>query len=168
MTGTPAAQSPLDAYGLAKLVNPDGVPKFFSSFRDKVMIKITQFKWLPKEDAIDTVHKALQPAIRFTKDQCLDFPDLVYTKRVVEMTKQQKKYYDQLKRFMVMQTTDEQITAPNAAVNMNKLLQVSAGAIYTEDGEALEFDIKHKYKALKEVIVSQARKYLSLCRSDIR
>ena len=92
MTGTPAAQSPLDAYGLAKLVNPDGVPKFFSSFRDKVMIKITQFKWLPKEDAIDTVHKALQPAIRFTKDQCLDLPDLVYTKRVVEMTKQQKKY----------------------------------------------------------------------------
>ena len=78
MTGTPAAQSPLDAYGLAKLVNPDGVPKFFSSFRDKVMIKITQFKWLPKEDAIDTVHKALQPAIRFTKDQCLDLPDLVY------------------------------------------------------------------------------------------
>lgn len=160
MTGTPAAQSPLDAYGLAKLVNPDGVPKFFSSFRDKVMIKITQFKWLPKEDAIDTVHKALQPAIRFTKDQCLDLPDLVYTKRVVEMTKQQKKYYDQLKRFMVMQTTDEQITAPNAAVNMNKLLQVSAGAIYTEDGEALEFDIKHKYKALKEVIDESSQKIL--------
>ena len=160
MTGTPAAQSPLDAYGLAKLVNPDGVPKFFSSFRDKVMVKITQFKWLPKEDAIDTVHKALQPAIRFTKDQCLDLPDLVYTKRVVEMTKQQKKYYDQLKRFMVMQTTDEQITAPNAAVNMNKLLQVSAGAIYTEDGEALEFDIKHKYKALKEVIDESSQKIL--------
>ena len=97
MTGTPAAQSPLDAYGLAKLVNPDGVPKFFSSFRDKVMVKITQFKWLPKEDSVDTVHKALQPAIRFTKDQCLDLPDIVYTKRVVEMTKQQKKYYDQLK-----------------------------------------------------------------------
>ena len=106
MTGTPAAQSPLDAYGLAKLVNPDGVPKFFSSFRDKVMVKITQFKWLPKEDSVDTVHKALQPAIRFTKDQCLDLPDIVYTKRVVEMTKQQKKYYDQLKRFMVIQTTD--------------------------------------------------------------
>jgi len=27
MTGTPAAQSPLHAYGLAKLVNPSGVPK---------------------------------------------------------------------------------------------------------------------------------------------
>jgi hypothetical protein len=34
LTGTPAAQSPVDAYGLAKLVNPDNVPKFFGMFRD--------------------------------------------------------------------------------------------------------------------------------------
>ena len=37
LTGTPAAQSPVDAYGLAKLVNPSGVPKFFTSFKDMVM-----------------------------------------------------------------------------------------------------------------------------------
>src|SRR5210317_1101958 len=66
MTGTPAAQSPLDAYGLAKLVNPTSVPRFFSSFRDQVMFKITNFKWIPKDTATDTVHRALQPAIRFT------------------------------------------------------------------------------------------------------
>ncbi len=160
MTGTPAAQSPLDAYGLAKLINPEGVPRFFSSYRDQVMIKVNQFKWLPKADSVDTVHKALQPAIRFTKDQCLDLPDIVYTKRIVEMTKQQKKYYQQLKNHMIMQTTEEQITAPNAAVNMNKLLQISAGAIYTDTGEALEFDIKPRYKALKEVIDESSKKIL--------
>jgi len=160
MTGTPAAQSPLDAYGLAKLINPEGVPRFFSSYRDQVMIKVNQFKWLPKADSVDVVHKALQPAIRFTKDQCLDLPDIVYTKRIVEMTKQQKKYYQQLKNHMIMQTTEEQITAPNAAVNMNKLLQISAGAIYTDTGEALEFDIKPRYKALKEVIDESSKKIL--------
>lgn len=32
MTGTPAAQSPLDAYGLAKLVNPNAVPRFLVRF----------------------------------------------------------------------------------------------------------------------------------------
>ena len=69
MTGTPAAQSPLDAYGLAKLVNPNGVPRFFGSFRDMVMYKVTQFKWEAKAGATDTVYKALQPAIRFTKDE---------------------------------------------------------------------------------------------------
>ena len=51
MTGTPAAQSPLDAYGLAKLVNPKAVPRFFGSFRDQTMIKVTNFKWVPKPDA---------------------------------------------------------------------------------------------------------------------
>jgi hypothetical protein len=72
MTGTPAAQSPLDAYGLAKLVNPHAVPRFFGSWRDMVMYKYTQFKWLPKPDATDIVFNALQPAIRYTKDECLD------------------------------------------------------------------------------------------------
>ena len=160
MTGTPAAQSPLDAYGLAKLINPELVPKFFSSFRDMVMLRINQFKWFPREDAVETVHRILQPAIRYTKDQCLDLPDIVYVKREVELTRQQKKYYAQLKNHMVMQTTDNQITAPNAAVNMNKLLQVSAGAIYTDDGEALEFDMRHRYKALREVIDESSKKVL--------
>lgn len=136
MTGTPAAQSPVDAFGLAKLVNPSAVPRFFSSFRDMVMQKVTNFKWVPKENATDTVFKALQPAIRFTKEECLDLPDMVYVKRTVEMTRQQKKYYKQLKDTMVMQAAGEQITAANAAVNMNKLLQISSGAVYTDDGDS--------------------------------
>lgn len=160
MTGTPAAQSPLDAYGLAKIVNPNAVPKFFGAFRDKVMVKITQFKWVPKEDSVTTVFNALQPAIRFTKEECLDLPDMVYVKRQIEMTRQQKKYYNLLKDKMTMQAAGEQITAPNAAVNMNKLLQISCGAVYTDDGEALEFDIKHRYKVLKEVIDESSKKVL--------
>ena len=140
MTGTPAAQSPLDAFGLAKLVNPNSVPRFFSAFRDMVMYKITNFKWLARPDATDTVFKALQPAIRFTKEECLDLPDMIYTKRTVEMTRQQKKYYNELRNKLVVQAGGEQITAVNAAVEMNKLLQIASGAIYTDYGEALEFD----------------------------
>jgi SNF2 family DNA or RNA helicase len=160
MTGTPAAQSPLDAYGLAKIINPNAVPRFFSSFRDQVMVKITQFKWVPKDSAVDVVFNALQPAIRYTKEECLDLPEMVYVKREVEMTRQQKKYYQQLKEKMVVEAAGEQITAPNAAVNMNKLLQISCGAIYTDDGETLEFDIKHRYKVLKEVIDESSKKVL--------
>ena len=92
MTGTPAAQSPLDAYGLAKLVNPTGVPQFFGSFRDLVMIKVTQFKYVPKEDAVDTVFKVLQPAIRYTKAEGMDLPPMVTTKRNMELTPQQNKF----------------------------------------------------------------------------
>ena len=160
LTGTPAAQSPLDAYGLAKLVNPEAVPRFFGSFRDSVMYKISQFKWLPKDTAVDTVFKALQPAIRFTKDDCLDLPDMIYVKREVELTRQQKKYYKALRSRMVVQAAGEEITAVNAAVNMNKLLQISSGAIYTDGGSALEFDIKHRYKVLREVIDESSKKVL--------
>tara|TARA_R110000796_G_scaffold133139_1_gene248671 strand:- start:1503 stop:3038 length:1536 start_codon:yes stop_codon:yes gene_type:complete len=160
MTGTPAAQSPVDAYGLAKLVNPNKVPRFLGSFRDQVMQKITNFKWVPKETATDTVHRVLQPAIRFTKDECLDLPPMVYVKREVELTRQQKKYYKELKSKMVMQAAGEQITAANAAVNMNKLLQISAGAVYTDDGDSVEFDIKHRYKVLQEVIAESSKKVL--------
>jgi len=67
MTGTPAAQSPLDAYGLAKLVNPDNTPKYYGQYRDQVMYRVTQFKWMPKPTAQAAVHQILQPAIRFER-----------------------------------------------------------------------------------------------------
>tara|TARA_R100001129_G_scaffold153998_2_gene116634 strand:- start:2727 stop:4274 length:1548 start_codon:yes stop_codon:yes gene_type:complete len=160
MTGTPAAQSPIDAYGLAKLVNPKSVPRFFGSFRESVMQKVSQFKWVPKPNATETVFTALQPAIRFTKEQCLDLPEMTYVKREVELTPQQKKYYDILRKQMMATADGEQITAANAAVNMNKLLQISCGAVYTDSGETIEFDIKNRYKVLKEVINESSQKVL--------
>ena len=160
MTGTPAAQSPVDAYGLAKLANPATVPRFFGAWRDMVMHKITQFTYKPKDTAKDTVFRALQPAIRFTKEECLDLPDMVYTKRFIEMTPQQKKYYDTLRKQMVMQVAGEAVTSANAAVNMNKLLQISAGAVYTDGGDSIEFDIKNRYQALKETIDESSQKVL--------
>ena len=160
MTGTPAAQSPLDGYGLAKLINPKKVPIFFGAFRDLVMYKITQFKWVPKPNATAVVFNALQPAIRFTKEQCLDLPEMTYTHREVALTAQQKKYYKILKSHMVAVADGEQITAANAAVNMNKLLQISCGAVYTDSGETIEFDIKNRYKVLREVIDESSQKVL--------
>jgi SNF2 family DNA or RNA helicase len=160
MTGTPAAQSPLDAYGLAKLINPLSVPRFFGSFRDMVMTKASQFRWVIKPSASALVFNALQPAIRFTKEECLDLPDMTYVKRQVELTRQQKKYYDMLKKRMVMEINGDEVSAVNAAVIMNKLLQISAGAVYTDGGDTLEFDIKHRYKVLREVIDESSQKVL--------
>ena len=160
MTGTPAAQSPLDAYGLAKLINPNAVPRFYSSFRDMVMRQLTQFRWVPKEDASEVVFNALQPAIRFTKEECLDLPEMTYVKRKVELTAQQTKYYEILRKQLVMKVGADEVSAVNAAVTMSKLLQISAGAVYTDDGDALQFDIKNRYKVLKEVIDESSQKVL--------
>lgn len=160
LTGTPAAQSPVDAYGLAKLVNPLAVPKFFSSFRDMVMIKATQFRWVPKPSATQTVFNVLQPAIRFTKAECLDLPEMTYVDRHIALTKQQEQYYKLLKNKMIIEAAGEEITSVNAAVNLSKLLQLSCGAVYSDTGDTVTFDIKNRYAVLLEVIEEAAKKVL--------
>jgi SNF2 family DNA or RNA helicase len=160
LTGTPAAQSPVDAYGLAKLVNPQGVPRFFTSFKDSVMLKVSQFRWVIKPNADHIVFNALQPAIRFTKEECLDLPEMTYVVRDVALTPQQKKYYDLLRKQLVVEASGEHITSVNAAVGLSKLLQISCGAVYSDSGEVLSFDIKNRYNVLREVIDETKQKIL--------
>jgi len=125
LTGTPASQSPTDAYGLAKMMSPSSVPRFYGAFRDMVMQKITTFKWVPKNNSEQIVHNILQPAIRFTKEECLDLPDMTYTTREVPLTAQQLKYYEIIRKDMLARAAGEEITTVNAATNLNKLLQLS-------------------------------------------
>jgi len=160
LTGTPAAQSPVDAYGLAKLVNPQGVPRFFTSFKDSVMLKVSQFRWVIKPNADQIVFNALQPAIRFTKEECLDLPEMTYVVRDVALTPQQKKYYDLLRKQLVVEASGEHITSVNAAVGLSKLLQISCGAVYSDSGEVLSFDIKNRYNVLREVVDETKQKIL--------
>jgi superfamily II DNA or RNA helicase len=160
LTGTPAAQSPTDAYGLAKLVNPHTVPQFFTGFKDMVMVKVSNFKWVPKAAATRIVFDALQPAIRYTKDECLDLPEMTYIKRNVALSKTQERYYKIIKDKMVADIAGESISAVNAAVHMNKLLQISCGAVYTDDKDVVEFDISPRYNVLIEVIEETRNKVL--------
>jgi SNF2 family DNA or RNA helicase len=160
MTGTPASQSPMDAYGLAKLVNPEGVPKFMTGWRDMVMNKITMFKWAAKPDAANKVFAALQPAIRYTKAQCMDLPPVVTLTREVPLTPQQAKYYNLLKTQMLVQAAGETITAVNAAAALNKLLQISAGIAYTDDKETIEFDATPRLNVLLEAVEQTERKVI--------
>jgi SNF2 family DNA or RNA helicase len=160
MTGTPASQSPADAYGLAKLVNPDNVPMFFTGWRDSVMNKITLYKWSPKPDARDRVFNALQPAIRYSKDQCLDLPPVMTLTREVPLTPQQSKYYNLLKDQMLVQAAGEVITAVNAAAMLSKLLQVSCGAALTDTKEVVEFDAGPRLGVLEEILEETSRKVI--------
>ena len=160
LTGTPAAQSPVDAYGLAKLCNPEKCPPYFGQFRSMVLTKITQFKWVPKPTAPDFVHSILQPAIRFEKKDCLDLPEVTHTERDAPLTPQQAKYYKMLKDEMLLEAAGEEVSAVNAATKINKLLQISGGAVYTDTGEVLHFDVSNRINAVLEVIEETANKVL--------
>ena len=160
LTGTPAAQSPVDAFGLAKLINPDNTPKFYGQFRDQVMFKVGTYRWIPKPQAQSVVHKVLQPAIRFEKDQCLDLPDVTFVERDAPLTPQQIKYYKILKQQMLMHADGEQVTSVNAATNINKLLQISGGAVYTDTREVIQFDVSNRLRVIEEVINEASHKVL--------
>ena len=160
LTGTPAAQSPLDAYGLAKMLDTKHCPKYHGMYRDSVMRKVTQFKWIPKPEAKQIVHKILQPAIRFEKKDCLDLPDMTYTEREAPLSPQQKKYYDKLRSQMLFEAAGEEVSAVNAAARINKLLQISGGAVYTDTGDVLEFDIKSRLNIVVEAIEETSNKAL--------
>lgn len=169
MTGTPAAQSPLDAYGLARLVNPTLVPKYYTAWRDKVMHKLTMYKWVPKQEATNIVHTVLQPAIRFTKAQCLDLPPVLTTTREVPLTPQQNKYYNLIKEQMLFKSSGETISAVNAAASVSKLLQISCGAALTDEKQVMEFDSAPRLHVLEEILNETDRKVIvfALFRSTI-
>lgn len=160
LTGTPASQSPMDAYGLAKLVAPGNVPKYMTAWRDMVMSQVSKFKWVPKLAAKNMVYNALQPAIRFEKKDCLDLPDVMYQTREVPLTPQVVKYYNGLKSQLLIEAAGEQISAVHAAAKMTKLLQISGGAVYTDNHAVLEFDIAPRLNALKEVLDETSNKVI--------
>jgi len=160
LTGTPASQSPMDAFGLAKLINPAGVPKYVTAWRDRVMKQITRFKWVPKQTAQVDVFTALQPAIRFEKAQCLDLPEVVYQTREIPLTSQVRRYYAELKNELLIEAAGENISAVNAAAKLSKLLQISGGAVYTDTKEVVEFDVSPRLNALMEVLEETIHKVI--------
>jgi SNF2 family DNA or RNA helicase len=57
-----------------------------------------------------------------------------------------------LKEQMMIEAAGAQISAVNAAAGLNKLLQISGGAVYTDKKEVIEFDVQPRLTALMEVI----------------
>jgi len=122
MTGSPTPNSPTDAWAQCKLVTPDNpaVPKYFGRFRDMVMRQLTQFKWVPRPEANEVIHKMMQPAIRFSLDDCVDLPPQMFLTRDVEMTKEQTKAYKDMLDKLSVEMAQGQILAVNEAVKANK------------------------------------------------
>jgi SNF2 family DNA or RNA helicase len=80
--------------------------------------------------------------------------------RDVALTNQAQKYYKQLKTQFIIEASGEQVSAVNAAANLNKLLQISGGAVYTDNHEVIEFDVTPRLNALMEVIDETSHKVI--------
>jgi len=154
MTGSPTPNAPTDAWAQCKLVTPDNslVPKYFSAFRDRVMRQITPFKWAARQDANEAVYQMMQPAIRFSLDDCVDLPEQTFITRDVALTKEQDKAYKDMMSKLATEYSGGQILAVNEAVKANKLIQIACGVAYGTGGEEVVIPSKPRIDVLKEII----------------
>ena len=60
----------------------------------------------------------------------------------------------------MIEAAGEEISAVNAAAMLTKLLQLSGGAVYTDDREVVEFDVSTRLNALIEVIEETEHKVI--------
>lgn len=156
MTGTPIAQGPFDIYSQVRWINP-------SFWGERGMTRFQHFKqrygvWRTAEEVmredgydpgydqlldyknIDELNGALRRVgSRKTKDEVLDLPPKLFTKRYVELTKEQKSLYDQLRDECEIELESGNIVeAPLAIVRMLRLQQIICGYVASEADEPIE------------------------------
>lgn len=159
LTGTPIPNDPTDAWAQCRLITPWTVPGYMNAFQDLTMRKVSTFKWVAKPDALDTVYKAMQPAIRFAREDCIDLPPTTYVDREVELTPEQTRMYkDMLARFKT-EFEGGEIKAMNEAVKIGKLLQIVCGVAYGPDGD-LTIPAKPRTDEVLEIIEEAGAKVI--------
>lgn len=160
LTGTPIPNAPTDAWAQVRIIRPESNGfRFFGQFRDAVMKQVSQFKWVARDSSLDTVHNLMQPAVRFSRQECIDLPPTTYLDRHVDLSPEQTKLYKEMLNRFRAEFDGGQITALNEAVKVNKLLQIVAGAAYTEDGD-VTIPSKERVECVREVIEESGSKVI--------
>lgn len=154
MTGTPCPQSPLDAWGLAKLLGSKRLPKYFTTFRNETMLQLSQYKWVPKPDAYDRVYDVLQPGIRFQKKDCLkDLPPVLFETRTCDLSAEQSKAFKTMLNDLIAEVkSGTVVTAANAGVKLQKLVQIACGFVYDEFGNPFYLNPEDRLSVCEELV----------------
>lgn len=158
LTGTPAPNSLIDLWPQVYLL--DGgkrLGKTITGYREQYFRpgernQFIVYKWNLKEGAEDQIHNKISDiCISMMAKDYLDIPERIDNEILVSLTDEAVKKYKQLEKDLVLELGENDITAANAAVLTNKLLQMSNGAIYSEDKTVIEIH-EEKLKALLDII----------------
>jgi SNF2 family DNA or RNA helicase len=160
MTGGPVPKEPTDAFGQIKLLTPERIAWSFRAFRDQTMQQVGPFKWVERENALDVVHQAMQPSVRFKRSECIDLPPTTYGERLVPLTAEQSKAYDQMRKDYYIDHPDGEVTAVNAGVQAGKLIQISCGFAFRRDGSMIHLDHAPRITEMLDVISESASKVI--------
>lgn len=160
LTGTPAPNSLIDLWPQIYLL--DGgkrLGKTITSYRQQYFNpgrrnQYVVYNWALKEGAEEQIHKKIGDiCISMMAKDYLDIPERIDNVININLPKQSMDKYKQLEKDLVIELGEDDITAANAAVLTNKLLQMSNGAIYSEDKQVVEIH-EEKLKALLDIIES--------------
>ena len=145
LTGTPTSNGLMDLWAeIGILDGGERLGRFIGRYRDAYFKPGSMnpstgvvFSYIPRPGAEEQLYDRISDmTISMKALDYLDMPECVYVDHKVEMSEPERKLYDQLKKDLIIPLEDGDIDAANAASLSNKLLQMSNGAVYDENGEA--------------------------------
>ena len=160
LTGAPTPNAPTDVYEQAQIVTPNNVTMSAYRFRDEVMVKINDFKWLPRAGSAERAMQLLQPSVRFTLDDVTELPPFVSQFVDVDLSPEQKRIYDDIRRHCHGLIKSHEINAANAAAAMVKLMQISMGWVYGNGQQIIDLDPSRRLNALIDLVEANDHKLL--------
>lgn len=158
LTGTPSSNGLMDLYAEFRLLDMGKrLGRFIGQYRLQYFspdkrngMVVYSYKPLPgAEDAIYEKISDITISMRATDH--LDMPELVNCEYVVQLSDSEKEKYTELKKELVLELPDGEITAANSASLSNKLSQMANGAIYDDNGETISIHDR-KLDALEDMI----------------
>lgn len=142
LTGTPASNGLMDLWCEVGLVDKGKrLGRFITRYREAFFRPYdvnpytgVVYSYVPREGAEEAIYNRISDiTISMKARDYLEMPDAIVVDHEVEMSAAERKLYDTLKSDLATTIKDEDITAANAAVLSNKLLQMADGAIYSDD-----------------------------------
>ena len=147
LTGTPTPQGIGDLWSQVGILDlGQRLETSITRFRDKYMVPDQMnhhtrvvYSWKLKMGAdLQVQQKISDICYSLDAEDYLQLPPLTTLYHKIEIDKNVRGKYDELRKDMVVEIKKEKITAPTAATLANKLLQFTSGAVYNEEGDVQE------------------------------
>jgi SNF2 family DNA or RNA helicase len=162
LSGTPILNTPMDIFQQYKIMDRGATfGKNFYEFRATYFIDrnirmpsqrhFPDWQIIPEREA-ELTAKIYSKAMRVLKSECLDLPDLVRVEVPVEMAREQKRLYEEMKHDFVTFLNDEACTAQLAIVKALRLQQIVSGYIKTDLGEEVTLKENPRLDALEGLL----------------
>lgn len=156
LTGTPAPNGYEDLWAQIYLLDRgERLGKTITEFRRRYFITLYRHGYNEYElrpGAKDEIDEAISDiCISMKAKDYLKLKEPLYINRIAKLSKKEFELYKKMERDAVLEIDENDITALNAAAVSNKLLQMSNGAVYTEDRDVIQIHDK-KLEVLEELI----------------